>query len=84
VDGYHRAHGFLRRGINVVPALVGDVGSFEELGLPPLGMLAQDAYLGDHPPLLADYLSDEVAAEVMVPTTQKTIVIAGLELQTAG
>jgi hypothetical protein len=84
VDGYHRAHGFLRRGINVVPALVGDVESFEALGLPALGMLPQDAYLGDRPPLLADYLSDEVATEVAVPATQKTLVIAGLELQTAG
>lgn len=84
VDGYHRAHGFLRRGINVVPAFVSDVPSFEALGLPTVGMLPQDAYLGDRPPVLPDYLSDAVAAEVMVPGTQKTIVIAGLELQTAG
>jgi hypothetical protein len=84
VDGYHRAHGFLRRGITIVPALVSELESFEALGLPPLGMLPQDAYLGDRPPLLADYLNDEVSVEVLVPATQKTIVIAGLELQTAG
>lgn len=84
VDGYHRAHGFLRLGINVVPAFISEVTSFEALGLPLVGMLPQDTYLGDRPPVLADYLSDEVAAEVAVPVTQKTIVIAGLELQTAG
>src|SRR5216684_2023100 len=66
VDGYHRAHGFLRRGIKVVPAFVSEVHSFESLGLPPVGMLPQDAYLGDRPPLLADYLTDEVSAAVMV------------------
>jgi len=84
VDGYHRAHGFLRLGIGVVPAFVTEVSSFEALGLPTVGMLPQDTYLGDRPPVLADYLSNEVAAEVTVPVTQKTIVIAGLELQTAG
>jgi len=84
VDGYHRAHGFLRRGIKVVPAFVSEVHSFESLGLPPVGMLPQDAYLGDRPPLLADYLTDEVSAAVMVPATQKTIAIVGLELQNVG
>jgi hypothetical protein len=53
-DGYHRAHGFLRRGIRRIPALVGDVASFEGLGL-PAGMLSQDTYLGERPPQLADY-----------------------------
>ncbi|TME51565.1 MAG: hypothetical protein E6I60_10425 [Chloroflexi bacterium] len=80
VDGYHRAHGFLK----VVPAFVSEAPSFEGLGLPPVGMLPQDAFLGDRPPLLADYLSDEVSAAVMVPATQKTIAIVGLELQNVG
>jgi len=84
VDGYHRAHGFLRRGIKVVPAFVSEVTSFESLGLPPVGMLPQDAYLGERPPVLADYLSDEVSAAVIVPVTQKTIAIVGLELQGVG
>jgi hypothetical protein len=82
-DGYHRAHGFLRRGIRHVPALVGDVTSFEALGL-PAGMLSQDTYLGDRPPKIADYLDDEVAADVEVPVTHKTLVITGLEVNTSG
>jgi hypothetical protein len=84
VDGYHRAHGFLRRGINVIPAFVSAAQSFEALGLPTVGMLPQDAFLGDRPPRLVDYLDDDVAADVMVPATHKTIAIVGLELQTVG
>jgi len=51
VDGYHRAHGFLRLGINVVPAFISEVTSFEALGLPTVGMLPQDTYLRDRPPV---------------------------------
>lgn len=84
VDGYHRAHGFLRRGITIVPAFVSDVASFEALALPALGMLPQDAFLGDRPPVLADYLNDEVSAQIMVPATHKTIAIVGMEFQAVG
>lgn len=84
VDGYHRAHGLLRRGMSIVPAFVSEVQSFEALGLPAVGMLPQEAFLGDRPPFLSDYLSDEVAADITVPAMQKTIAIVGLELQTAG
>lgn len=82
LDGYHRAHGFLRRGITQVPTFVRDLPSFEALGLPQ-GMLPQDAYLGERPPSLRDYLNDDVAADVDVPTTEKVIVITGLEVQAA-
>ncbi len=80
VDGYHRSYGFLRRNISAVPALVADVAAFEQLALPQVGMLPQDAYLGERPPMLADYLDDTVAADVSVPATQKTIVIPALEV----
>ncbi len=82
LDGYHRAHGFLRRGITHVPVFVRDTPSFEALGLPQ-GMLPQDAYLGERPPLLPDYLNDDVSADVDVPATEKVIVITGLEVQAA-
>jgi hypothetical protein len=41
-DGYHRAHGFLRRGVTHVPAFINDAASFEDIGFSP-GMLSQDA-----------------------------------------
>jgi hypothetical protein len=80
-DGYHRALGFLRRGITLVPAFVREVETFEGLGLPATGMLSQDAYLGDRPPSLHDYLDATVSVDVRVPAVQKVIVVAGMEFQ---
>jgi hypothetical protein len=73
-DGYHRALGFLMRGINVVPAFVREVNSFAELSV-GVGMLPQDSYLGDHPPYLPDYLDDTVSADVRMPVTQKVVMV---------
>lgn len=82
-DGNHRAYGFLRAGITSVPALTRDFGPFEDLGLPP-GLLPPAAYLGDRPPLLTDFLNDEVSADVFLPAAEKMIVVAGLELTPLG
>ena len=82
-DGYHRALGFLKRGITTVPAFVRDFDTFDDLGFNP-GMLPQDSYLGQRPPVLVDYLDDAVSAEVMLPATQKMVVIQGLELGFVG
>lgn len=77
-DGYHRAYGLIASGIHHAPALVQDFASFEQLGLPQ-GMLPQDAYLGDRPPRLPDYLDDAVATSADRPATQKLVVIQGTE-----
>jgi hypothetical protein len=77
-DGYHRAYGLLERGITRAPAFVRDFG-VGELGTGP-GLFTTDVYLGERPPLLADFLRDEVAADVEVPVVQKMIVVQGLEL----
>ena len=82
-DGYHRAFGLLRRGIHIVPALTRDLGPTEELGVPS-GMLPQGAYLGARPPMLSDFLDDEVAADVSLPTTHKLVIIQGLEVSPIG
>jgi hypothetical protein len=65
-DGYHRAYGFLRRGIHRVPVWFREFDAIEQLGINP-AMLPQDAFLGDRPPTLADYLDDSVAATVRLP-----------------
>lgn len=78
-DGYHRALGLLARGITQAPVLVQDFATFEQMGLPQ-GMLPQDAYLGDQPPRLTDYLDDEVAVGVDRPATQKLVVVQAIEL----
>lgn len=82
-DGYHRAHGFLKRGITCVPALVQDVSSFEALGL-PAGMLSQETFLGSRPPVLPDYLDDDVSTDVLVPASQKIVMVKATEVSTLG
>jgi hypothetical protein len=82
-DGYHRAYGLLAAGIRHVPGFVKNFESFEQIGLPQ-GLLPQGAYLGDRPPLLADYLNDQVAADTNIPIVQKMVVVQALELQSLG
>ena len=82
-DGYHRAVALLSRGISIVPALVS-----ESLVADPTqvrrGMLPQEAVFGRHPPMLPDYLDDEVSAEVWLPAVRRMIVIQALDLQPYG
>jgi hypothetical protein len=80
-DGYHRAYGLLASGITVVPGFVQEFQTFEEVGM-PVGLLPQNAYLGEQPARLTDYLDEAVSTEVDVPVTQKTIVIQALEVPT--
>jgi hypothetical protein len=82
-DGYHRAFGFLSRGIARVPAFVREVARYEELGF-PAGMLPLDSFLGDRPPTLRDYLDEDVSAEIQIPVTQKMVLIQAIELSTLG
>jgi hypothetical protein len=81
-DGYHRAYGFLARGITDVPAFVREFGAIEELV--PAGMLPQAAFMGQRPPQLTDYLDDDVSVAVSLPASQKMVVIQGLEITPLG
>jgi hypothetical protein len=78
-DGHHRVHGFLRRNITTVPALVRRFASVDELL--SAGMFAEEVLLGDRPPTMLDYLDDSVSADVSRPSTNKLIVIQALELR---
>jgi hypothetical protein len=82
-DGYHRAVGFLRKGITTVPVFTREFGSLERLNL-PVGLLPQPAYDGDRPPYLSDYLDDAVSMEVKLPVLQKVVMIQGLEVTPFG
>jgi hypothetical protein len=77
-DGYHRAYGFLKRNIPIVPVLVKELEGIEGLGL-PAGLLPEGAYLGDRPPVLPDFLDDTVSTDVALPASQRLIVIQALE-----
>ena len=77
-DGYHRAYGLLRLGIETVPAFFREVATFEEVAFASEA-LDREAFLGDRPPLLADYLADDVSAPVKVPAVEKTVTIEAVE-----
>lgn len=81
-DGYHRAYGFLKRGIELVPAFVRTFNSYDDFILH--GMLPDTAYLGDRPPFLGDYLDDVVAADVRLPSTQRLIMVNSVAVNTLG
>jgi hypothetical protein len=82
-DGYHRAYGFLAQGITHVPVFTRDYDTFTEMRL-PAGLSAQDTYLGDQPPVLSDYLDNTVSASVVMPVTQKVVIVQGVEVATLG
>jgi hypothetical protein len=83
-DGYHRAYGLLRAGITHVPALVREFASFEETQMPAHGLLPIEAFLGDRPPTLSDYLDDTVGVDTFAPITTKMILIQALEVTPLG
>jgi hypothetical protein len=83
-DGYHRAYGLLRAGITHVPALVRDFTSFEEAQMPAHGLLPMEAFMGDRPPTLPDYLDDTVGVDTFAPITTKMIIVQALEVTPLG
>ncbi len=59
-DGYHRAAGLLKKGINIVPCILVEARNTTELGLKP-GLFPIEVIDGDRPPRLADFWDDTVA-----------------------
>jgi len=82
-DGYHRSLGLLARGIYKVPVLYKEFSQYDDLGLGH-GMLQGQAYLGDRPPLLSDYILESVSTKVFLPAAQKMIVVQGMEMNPLG
>jgi ParB-like chromosome segregation protein Spo0J len=82
-DGNHRAIAFLSRGIHAVPALVRESSTLEEIRL-RRGMLPADVLLSERPPLLPDYLDDDVSAEVQLPATQRVLMVQAIDIPVLG
>ena len=77
VDGTHRAYGLLRRGLCTVPCLFRAAPAWPGVESPT--SLPVAALLGENPPLLSDFLSDETSAEIRVPVTRRVLVIQATE-----
>lgn len=83
-DGYHRASGLLRAGINIVPCIVINAQSFEQaLGQPQM-FLPYEVLFGEQPPRLADFWDDTVSCTVSRPATRKVIRVKGDEFVVQG
>lgn len=77
-DGYHRAVGLLRANINEVPCVLARVQDSKLIA--PIGNhLSPDCFMGDQPPLLADFLNDDVSDEGLTSESLKIIRIRGEE-----
>jgi hypothetical protein len=80
-DGYHRAVGLLREGINMVPCILIDAQNFHEQVVlsRPQEFLPYELLFGDRPPRLTDFWDDDVADAVQRPATRKVIRVRGDE-----
>ena len=79
VRGYDRVISLLAQGIHSVPALVHGHRRARDL---PFGRssLARSVVMGRRPPLLPDFLDDDVSAEVLMPRTKRLLMIRALEV----
>ncbi len=77
-DGYHRAAGLLRAGINNCPCIFIEARSMDEIGR-GAGTVPEQVLFGDRPPLLADFWNDEVSSEVAQAVTMKVVRMRGDE-----
>jgi hypothetical protein len=79
VRGYEPAISLLARGIHAVPALVHGHRTARQL---PFGRstLRRSVVLGRRPPLLPDFLDDDVSAEVFMPPLKRLLMVRALEI----
>ena len=50
----------------------------------PAGLLPPTTYLGARPPMLVDYLKDDVATDTFMHVTTKMVVVQAIELNSIG
>ena len=63
-DGYHRSYGLLRRSIHTVPCVFMRTADFAETGATRAGLIPYEILYGSRPPLVSDFLDDQVAKGV--------------------
>ena len=59
-DGYHRTGGLLRAGKQIVPCIVVEVDSVQQLLPNPVGLFSEDVLLDDRPPALTAFWDESV------------------------
>lgn len=76
-DGYHRSLLLLEKGISRVPVILRELSGAQKLEVE--GRFTDEKLLGPHPPMLPDYLRDDVAAAGFHLKSEKTIVVQATE-----
>jgi hypothetical protein len=83
-DGYHRALGLIARGVRYAPVFIRHDIAYDQLVTAPAGMLRYEAYMGDRPPFLRDYLDDTVSCEARLPAAHKIVLVQASEFGVLG
>jgi hypothetical protein len=78
-EGYDRAITLLTRGIHEVPAFVKTHGAPTDLEFRE-GALDPGLVLGRRPPLLPDFLDDDVSVEVLFPAQTRLLMVRAVEI----
>jgi hypothetical protein len=81
-DGYHRATKLLRANVNVVPCVLIEAKSFEEVGA-LANAFSYETLFGPRPPRLVDFWNDEVAGDVPQLAIRKVVRVRGDEFVVA-
>lgn len=79
-NGYHRAFQLMRAGEEYVPALVREVGSYEETGGAKPGFFSPQIVMADRPPVLPDFMSG-AAVTMETPATNTVIEVTATKKQ---
>ncbi len=69
-DGYHRAVGFLKEGKPIVPCVLVEANSLNQIGWRP-GMIREEILFGERPPRLVDFWEDEVSRSLTIYSQAK-------------
>ena len=72
-NGYHRTYAALLSGHKYVPAVVTTAESLAEVGAQQPGFFPKDVLISDTPPLIEDFLKDDLAAGVKLRQMRKVI-----------
>jgi hypothetical protein len=72
-DGYHRAYTLLQAGVFEVPAVIVRARTVEELGAVQPWFFPEEVLFSDAPPLVADFLDDDLVIKYERPKLLKTI-----------
>ncbi len=78
-DGYHRAAGLIREGVFIVPCILIQVRSLQELTAGKSGLFSDDVLLDERPPALTDFWDDSVAVTGKRATGEKIVRVRGDE-----